>query len=259
MAWEHCGVSSLDDDATCPSCGISKAQWTVEFNVTRTFTLSAAKRPTLRLELLDQDERPLSDEPYRITLPDGTVVEGALDEVGFAKHVTPAACECLVEFPNRARGDVACPDATEADGPPDGPARFQVRTGPRWAFRVGGKTQFKLIPDAGVSLVGLSYRLTLPDGAVLEGSVDDGLKICAPHDCAPGEVRLELTLADGHRVYREADEDGDPAGDAPADDADGAADDAGPEEWDAHKGEYEGLADVVPEDDPTADPAPSDF
>ena len=40
----------------------------------------------IELVLQDQDGNPVPGEPYSITLPDGTVAEGTLDEKGFARR-----------------------------------------------------------------------------------------------------------------------------------------------------------------------------
>jgi type VI secretion system secreted protein VgrG len=54
----------------------------------------------IEIELLDEKDKPVPGEPYRITLPDGTVLaEGALDEKGFARvdGIDPGTCR--VTFP----------------------------------------------------------------------------------------------------------------------------------------------------------------
>jgi len=107
MPWEHCGQSILDED-DCPSCGIDKTSWTVEFNVTRTFQVRRKKggQEVLRLLLLDAEERPVANEPYAATLPNGERVRGSLDEYGAAKVESAEAGKCVIEFPNRSAADV---------------------------------------------------------------------------------------------------------------------------------------------------------
>jgi type VI secretion system secreted protein VgrG len=59
------------------------------------------KKSWIEIELVDQDNKPVPGEAYRITLPDGTTLaEGTLDEKGFAREdgIDPGSCK--VTFPN---------------------------------------------------------------------------------------------------------------------------------------------------------------
>jgi type VI secretion system secreted protein VgrG len=53
----------------------------------------------IEIELVDEADKPVPGEPFRITLPDGSVVEGTLDEKGFARvdGIDPGTCQ--VTFP----------------------------------------------------------------------------------------------------------------------------------------------------------------
>jgi len=53
----------------------------------------------VEIELRDAGGMPVPDEPYKITLPDNTTIEGKLDKDGRARHPSPKG-ECTVEFPN---------------------------------------------------------------------------------------------------------------------------------------------------------------
>lgn len=55
----------------------------------------------IEIELVDQDGRPVAHERYRITLPDGTVRSGRLDDRGSARidGIRPAG-PCDIEFPD---------------------------------------------------------------------------------------------------------------------------------------------------------------
>ena len=55
----------------------------------------------IEIELVDKKNKPVSGETYRVTLPDGeTVVEGTLDEKGFARVDGIAPGSCKITFPN---------------------------------------------------------------------------------------------------------------------------------------------------------------
>ena len=56
-------------------------------------------RHWVEIELKDEDGDPLAKEPYEITLADGTVSAGVLDENGRARLDGVAAGQCKVSFP----------------------------------------------------------------------------------------------------------------------------------------------------------------
>jgi type VI secretion system secreted protein VgrG len=58
------------------------------------------KKSWIEIELLDEEGEPVPGERYRITLPDGSTVEGTLDQNGFARvdGIDPGNCE--VSFPD---------------------------------------------------------------------------------------------------------------------------------------------------------------
>lgn len=99
MPWQHCSAELSDEVANCPSCGQDKQSWTVEFQVTRTFRVT--RRPTVRFELVARDGAPIDGAEFRVTLPDGEVVEGRTDEFGAARVAAPQGGTCRVVFPGR--------------------------------------------------------------------------------------------------------------------------------------------------------------
>lgn len=60
---------------------------------------SNKKKSWIAIKLVDEDAKPVPGEEYRITVPDGSVVEGDLDNRGFAclRGIDPGTCQ--VTFP----------------------------------------------------------------------------------------------------------------------------------------------------------------
>ena len=52
----------------------------------------------IEIELVGEDDEPIPGEKYRITLPDGSVAEGTLDEKGFAREEGFEKGTCQVCF-----------------------------------------------------------------------------------------------------------------------------------------------------------------
>lgn len=54
----------------------------------------------IEIELVDEEDNPVPGERYQVTLPDGSVAEGSLDEKGFVHigGIDPGTCQ--VTFPN---------------------------------------------------------------------------------------------------------------------------------------------------------------
>ncbi|MCO5169074.1 MAG: hypothetical protein M9894_22250 [Planctomycetes bacterium] len=109
----------------------------------------------LAFELLDHAGAPVAGEPYRVTLPDGTVREGELDAQGRARLERLEPGTCTVELPAR--------DQTwfqDAEGP-DGKALEQDA----WL-------ELELLDGDGAPVPDEPYRVTLPGGEVREGRLD---------------------------------------------------------------------------------------
>ena len=58
------------------------------------------KKTWIEIELVGEDDKPIPGERYRITLPDGSVAEGTLDENGFARVEGFEKGKCKVTFPD---------------------------------------------------------------------------------------------------------------------------------------------------------------
>ena len=65
--------------------------------------VSPQKKAWIAIEMVDAEGKPVQGEDYRITLPDGSVVEGSLDTRGRAKieGIDPGSCK--ITFPNLDR------------------------------------------------------------------------------------------------------------------------------------------------------------
>lgn len=64
--------------------------------------LIAAQEPGhwIEIELVGEDDRPIANEPYEVTLPDQRVISGQLDAAGWARiDRIASAGDCLVSFP----------------------------------------------------------------------------------------------------------------------------------------------------------------
>ena len=58
------------------------------------------KTSWIEIELVGEDDKPIPGEKYRITLPDGKVDEGTLDENGWARVDGFEEGSCVVTFPS---------------------------------------------------------------------------------------------------------------------------------------------------------------
>jgi hypothetical protein len=62
--------------------------------------ISPEKKAWIAIRLVDQDNRPVPGEAYRVKLPDGSLVEDDLDEHGSARIMGIDPGTCQVSFPN---------------------------------------------------------------------------------------------------------------------------------------------------------------
>jgi len=58
------------------------------------------KKGWIEIELVDEDDKPVAGEKYKVTLPDGSVSTGTLDGKGYAKVSGFEPGSCKVAFPN---------------------------------------------------------------------------------------------------------------------------------------------------------------
>ncbi|MGE0711293.1 MAG: hypothetical protein AB7N76_29260 [Planctomycetota bacterium] len=174
MPWQHCDNEKILDDASCPSCGITKLQWTLEWKVTRVFQVG--KKKELKLELQDGAGGWLADEPFRVALPDGSVHAGALNEVGYAKVPIKGKGICWVSFPDRpeveARSDDAVPERT-----PEGQRFGCLPDGQKYLFVLAGAEAprgvlIEVLDPTGAPLAHQTWVAVLASGAKREGQTD---------------------------------------------------------------------------------------
>ncbi len=57
------------------------------------------KTTWIEIELVDRDGNPIPSEPYRIEDPEGRIVDGTLDEKGFAHRDWIVPGTCKISFP----------------------------------------------------------------------------------------------------------------------------------------------------------------
>lgn len=88
-------MSASPAGSPSPPCGSSAADSTSDTPV------SPDKTHWIAIQLLDEDGHAVPYEDYRVTLPDGTAVEGTLDKRGRAKISGIDPGNCKIAFPNR--------------------------------------------------------------------------------------------------------------------------------------------------------------
>lgn len=167
MSWDCCQLTHPDSEA-CSECGKTKAQWTIEFEATRTFTVR--RKAVLRIELLDARDEPIEGERVEVERPDGSREEAQTDELGRAAFA-PGPGRYQLSFPERAQAEVS----REGD-PPEGvedaregeQASFECAPGKRRRFLVGARLQLVLHDASGEPLAGARYRLEV-GGSTREG------------------------------------------------------------------------------------------
>jgi hypothetical protein len=126
-----------------------------------------AARDWIELELLEMDGQPAAGEPYWVKLPDGTIREGDLDKKGFARIDGIPSGICQVKFQDT---DIQEVDRTT---PPPVVAAPIPGTLSWIEFEFTEADDVTPVPN-------VPYSVTLPDGAIRKGKLDD-----------EGKVRLE--------------------------------------------------------------------
>ncbi len=209
MPWSHCQREEILDSEACPECGVTKEQWTVEFSVTREFRVPRA--PSLRIFLVDAQDEGVAGEPYRVELPDGEVVEGELDEEGFARVSHSQTGDCTIAFPQRAPGSVVLQrDDEEDEEPHDQEAEGEGETeeeptAATFTLPARQRHQFSLRPHAlrltlktpaGEPLCEARFELRIEGEEPLEGELDGEGRLEAPLPAGATEGELRVWQGD---------------------------------------------------------------
>jgi len=71
------------------------------FKPPKTDEEKAKKKSWIEIAMVGEDKKPIPGEPYRVTLPDGTVAEGTLDDKGVARVEGFDPGTCQITFPGR--------------------------------------------------------------------------------------------------------------------------------------------------------------
>lgn len=81
--------------------GITKTAGTYGSVKVKPYKNDPTKKSWIEIKLVGEDKKPIPGEPYSITLPDGSVASGTLDDKGFARieGIDPGTCQ--ITFPNR--------------------------------------------------------------------------------------------------------------------------------------------------------------
>src|SRR5580658_5375595 len=104
VAADDAVAGSVDQAQAAPGRGAASQQDSVPvkpYKPPQTRAEKANKPSWIAIKLVDEQNDPVPGEPYSITLPDGSVAEGTLDENGFARvdGIEPGTCQ--ITFPQR--------------------------------------------------------------------------------------------------------------------------------------------------------------
>lgn len=182
MPWSHCGADDVPDTDPCPACGLSKSEWTVQLDRTRTLRLGSssgrvARRDAwLELALKDGAGRPVGGAAYRVALQSGRVLEGALGEDGAARleKLPPGVCE--VSFPEH------------------GVEGLERETNARHEVRLGGGVRLEAVlrTSRGEPLEHTAFVVKDATGAEVARGETDARGVARADVPAAGEYRIEV-------------------------------------------------------------------
>lgn len=197
MPWQHCDLD-VHDDVACPTCGITKVEWTIKVGSTRVFKLSAN---TCKVVLFEADGSYAEGTTCRMELPDGTIAEPTLDDGGYAKGTTRLPGDVLVSFPGRRVEPASKKTAARAaPGVAAGEAFLCPVGNAKHEFRVvaGHWVEVEFLDDRGL-LLDEQFEARLPDGTIRSGALVKG--VARLEDVPAGEVEFRFPSRDGSNWY----------------------------------------------------------
>jgi DNA circularisation protein N-terminus len=146
LALQQAGVSAT----TLAAAGVSEA--TLNANQQALTVLSTLETlPQITLQLVDEAGIALALEDYRLTLPNSTPREGKLDAQGQLQVEIAAGASFTLEFPNLDGQDWAQVDEPVAQN---------------------DQISFVLVDESGAPLAAQAYLITLADGSIRSGQLD---------------------------------------------------------------------------------------
>jgi len=200
MPWEHCQSPAIADDVACPTCGITKIEWTIKVGSTRVFKLGAK---SCKVVVRTTDGGYAEGAACRVQLPDGTVAELELDDGGYARANSKVAGDVVVSFPGRKvaladEGTGARPAPDAAPGTaflcPVGKDKHEFRL-----VAAGRWVELSLVDELGLVVADEPYVARLADGTLREGRLVNGL--ARLEDVPEGDVEVRFPARDGGECY----------------------------------------------------------
>lgn len=167
MPWSHCDNTVLDDESHCPTCGLTKSEWTVQVGVTRRLVIGTQRRAWVEVALEDGCGGEVADAPYELELPDGRQERGRLDPRGSVRRDKLHPGVCRVRFPGEPPREWWVPPTSWSDG-----SARPAGTGRAASPAATGWVEVELADDEGRPVAGQAYELRLPDGSLRQGCLD---------------------------------------------------------------------------------------
>jgi hypothetical protein len=206
MPWDHCEVEFILDDEPCPSCGLTKAAWSVQIDKTREFVVGT-KQPKIKGPRASWSVlRELVGETVELRVEAHGLEAGAkrtlriLEHDADGKHDPVGEVEASVGEDGLLSAEWRCRQVTDDD---DWNSRYELETSGRtWAefffevdlptgtidsgkaedelFRPYGQVGEQLLDAQGRPRVDVPYVLEFPDGSVEEGRTDAEGRVVSP-------------------------------------------------------------------------------
>lgn len=118
----------------------------------------AQRTAWIEIQLIDDKDQPMVNEPYWIVVPDGSTRKGELDENGFARITDILPGDCVVKFPDIDQSDW---DLTAQEGP----MAAEKPAGTAWL-------ELELRDDTGKPVAGEPFWVKPAGGEPIEGKLD---------------------------------------------------------------------------------------